>query len=99
MRNWRSTEDSPCLQPLIKAGAIIILKGNTSVGSSSMHTENLLWGRASNPCNGDRSCGDSSGGDAGLDGSRCIPLAIGSDVGGSIRVPSAFIGIVGFKPT
>lgn len=64
-----------------------------------MHTDNFVWGRARNPYDNDRSCGGSSGGDAGLVASRCVPLAIGSDVGGSIRIPSAFNGVVGFKPT
>jgi fatty acid amide hydrolase len=52
-----------------------------------------------NPYNKDRTCGGSSGGDAGLVAARCVPLAIGTDIGGSIRVPAGFTGVRGFKPT
>jgi Asp-tRNA(Asn)/Glu-tRNA(Gln) amidotransferase A subunit family amidase len=59
----------------------------------------LIWGTAENFYDRERSCGGSSGGDAGLVASRCVPIAIGSDIGGSIRVPATFNGIIGFKPT
>lgn len=52
-----------------------------------------------NPYDPRRTCGGSSGGDAGLVAARCVPFAIGTDIGGSIRCPSAFTGIYGFKPT
>jgi len=52
-----------------------------------------------NPLNVKRSCGGSSGGDAGLIAARCVPFALGSDIGGSLRVPAAFCGIYGMKPT
>ena len=52
-----------------------------------------------NPLNTQRTCGGSSGGEAGLIVARCSPVGIGSDIGGSIRIPSEFCGIYGFKPT
>jgi Asp-tRNA(Asn)/Glu-tRNA(Gln) amidotransferase A subunit family amidase len=65
----------------------------------SIHSANFIWGLASNFYDRSRTCGGSSGGDAGLVGSRCVPFAIGSDVGGSIRIPSSFLGLTGFKPS
>ena len=52
-----------------------------------------------NPLNHERSCGGSSGGDAGLVAARCVPLSIGTDIGGSLRFPASFCGIYGFKPS
>jgi Asp-tRNA(Asn)/Glu-tRNA(Gln) amidotransferase A subunit family amidase len=65
----------------------------------SMHTKNLIWGEAKNAHNHERSCGGSSGGDAGMVLARCVPLGLGSDIGGSLRLPATFCGIYGFKPT
>jgi amidase len=63
------------------------------------HTENRIFGLSVNPYDKTRSSGGSSGGDGALVSMRCVPFAIGSDVGGSIRSPAAYCGIVGFKPT
>jgi len=63
------------------------------------HTDNFIWGRAKNFFDHDRSCGGSSGGDAGLVASRCVPLGIGSDIASSLRIPAHFNGIYTFKPT
>lgn len=63
------------------------------------HTDNRIFGRAKNPYDNDRSCGGSSGGEGGLIGARCVPFGIGSDIGGSIRIPCLFNGIAGLKPT
>lgn len=65
----------------------------------SPHTNNRVWGESLNPLDNERTCGGSSGGDAGLLAARCIPISIGSDIGGSIRFPAAFCGVYGFKPT
>ncbi|CDW81886.1 UNKNOWN [Stylonychia lemnae] len=92
-----------------EAGAIFLVRGNVSQVRMKMqilsqcvltvHSENPVWGTSKNPKNQLRSCGGSSGGDAALVASKCIPFAIGSDLGGSIRIPATFNGICGFKPT
>lgn len=66
---------------------------------SSFNTTNRIWGTSKNPYNNDRTCGGSSGGDAGLVAASCVPWALVADLSGSIRVPSSFCGIYGFKPT
>ena len=65
----------------------------------SYNTTNRVWGRAINPVDNSRSCGGSSGGEAGLVASNCVPIGLGTDLGGSIRVPSDFLGLYGFKAT
>ena len=62
-------------------------------------TDNNIFGLAKNPHDSLRTCGGSSGGDGGLIASNCVPLSIGTDIGGSIRCPSAFNGVYGIKPT
>lgn len=100
MNNKVGESDAAAINPIIKdGGAIPLIRGNVPQAALSIHTTNLIWGTAQNFYNRDRSCGGSSGGDGGLVASRCVPIAIGSDIGGSIRVPATFNGIVGFKPT
>ena len=65
----------------------------------SVHSQNWIWGTAQNPHDITRTCGGSTGGDAGLVAARCVPLAIGTDIGGSLRIPGAFNGCFAFKPT
>lgn len=92
-------EDASCIKKILEAGAIPIIKGNMPFGGLAIHTSNFIWGTAKNYYDNSRSCGGSSGGEGGLVSSWCIPISIGTDVGGSIRVPSAFNGVCGFKPT
>mmetsp|Transcript_20684 Transcript_20684/g.19693 ORF Transcript_20684/g.19693 Transcript_20684/m.19693 type:complete len:104 (+) Transcript_20684:577-888(+) len=80
-------------------GAIPMVKGNLPQEALILHSENEIYGTALNPHDPARTCGGSSGGDGGLVGARCVPFAVGSDLGGSIRCPTAFAGVVGFKPT
>ena len=93
------TTDSEAVFAFTDAGAIPLVRGNVPQGALSYHSENYVWGRAQNAHQRDRSCGGSSGGDAGLVAARCVPMALGSDVGGSIRIPATFNGVTGFKPT
>ena len=99
MLNERSTTDSLCIVPLLEAGGIPLVRGNLPQIAFSIHSKNPIWGCAQNPHDLQRSCGGSSGGDAGLVAARCVPIAIGSDIGSSIRIPAAFNGVYGFKPT
>jgi Asp-tRNA(Asn)/Glu-tRNA(Gln) amidotransferase A subunit family amidase len=65
----------------------------------ALHTTNNVWGTAKNPYDHTRTCGGTSGGEAGIIASKCAPISIGSDTGGSIRYPSVFNGVRGFKST
>lgn len=93
------SEDSPVVARLKNAGAIILARSNTPEFAMFPETDNLIVGRTNNPLNLDRTTGGSSGGEAALIGSGCTVLGVGSDIGGSIRYPAAFCGIVGFKPS
>jgi Asp-tRNA(Asn)/Glu-tRNA(Gln) amidotransferase A subunit family amidase len=68
-------------------------------GGLSAETINNIFGSVKNPLDNERSAGGSSGGEAALLALKCVPLSIGSDIGGSIRNPCNQCGLVGFKPT
>lgn len=91
-------EDSTIVARLKAAGAIILARSNTPEFAMFPETDNLLIGRTNNPLNLDRTPGGSSGGEGALVGSGCSVLGVCSDIGGSIRYPAAFCGVVGFKP-
>jgi len=94
-----ATEDSVVVKQYLKAGGIPIVRGNVPQSALSIHCANLVFGEAKNPLQPERSTGGSSGGDAGMVAARCVPLGVGSDIGGSLRFPASFCGIYGFKPT
>ncbi|KEF58779.1 uncharacterized protein A1O9_03622 [Exophiala aquamarina CBS 119918] len=94
------SEDKDCLMVSImrKAGAVFYCKTNQP--QAIMHMESSShFGRTLNPFNIHLTCGGSSGGEGALIGMKGSVLGIGSDIGGSIRAPSAFCGIYGWKPT
>lgn len=81
------------------AGAILLGKTNTPEFALWWETANLVFGRTSNPHDPQRTSGGSSGGEAVAVATGMSSLGIGSDLGGSIRLPAHYCGVVGFKPT
>ncbi|MEM9200574.1 MAG: amidase family protein [Actinomycetota bacterium] len=81
------------------AGAVIIGKTNTPEFGAGSHTFNPVHGLTRNPWNTDRSAGGSSGGAAAALAARMLPLADGSDLGGSLRNPASFNNVVGLRPS
>jgi aspartyl-tRNA(Asn)/glutamyl-tRNA(Gln) amidotransferase subunit A len=92
-------EDAPMVARLRAAGAIQLGKTNTPMMGWIGATHNLLFGPTRNPWNLDRTPGGSSGGASAAVAAGLGPLAIGTDGGGSIRIPSSLAGIYGIKPT
>lgn len=97
-RNHIPDEDHIIVQRLQDAGAVILGKTNTPEFGFQPVTDNLVFGKTSNPWNLDRTCGGSSGGAGAAAASGLSPLAQGSDGGGSIRIPSSLCGVYGIKP-
>jgi Asp-tRNA(Asn)/Glu-tRNA(Gln) amidotransferase A subunit family amidase len=93
------SEDAPLVARLRAAGAIILGNTNTPEFLMAWESNNQIRGGTSNPWNLDYSAGGSSGGEAAAISSGCSFGGIGSDGGGSIRVPAHFCGICGLKPT
>ena len=89
--------DSLLVARLKAAGAIVIGKTNTPEFGHTATTQNLVFGATANPLNLDHTPGGSSGGSAAAIVSGMVPLATGSDGGGSIRIPSALCGLTGLK--
>jgi amidase len=92
-------EDAVVVERLKAAGAIIVGKTNTPEFGAGGNTFNAVFGATRNPWNLALTCGGSSGGAAVALASGMGPLAEGSDLGGSLRTPAAFCGVVGFRTT
>jgi len=92
-------EDATVVKRLRAAGAILMGKTNTPDLTLAFETNNLVYGRTNNPYDVTRTSGGSSGGAAAIIAAGGSPLDIGSDTGGSIRIPSHFCGIAGHKAT
>jgi amidase len=91
--------DATAVARLRGAGAILLGKTNTPELTMAFETENLIYGRTNNPYDLSCTCGGSSGGAAAILAAGGAALDLGSDTGGSIRVPSHFCGTAGIKPT
>ncbi len=92
-------EDAPVVERLATAGAVLLGKTNTPEFGWKGVTDNRLFGPTRNPWNPDRTPGGSSGGAGAAVAAGLGPLAVGTDGGGSIRIPASFCGIFGLKPT
>ncbi|WP_238941850.1 amidase [Bacillus sp. REN10] len=91
-------EDAEAVAKLRAEGAIILGKTNTPTLCFCQETDNKLYGRTNNPWDESRTAGGSSGGEGALLAAGGATAGIGSDIGGSIRFPSHFNGVLGFKP-
>ncbi len=91
--------DDPHVARLRAAGAIVVATTNVAQLLAFAETDNPVYGRTNNPWDPDRSCGGSSGGEGALVGAGASPLGFGTDIGGSVRIPAAWCGAVGFKPS
>jgi amidase len=96
---WIAPEDAEAVQRLKAAGAVIVGLTNVPPMLADWQSTNPVYGRTSNPWDPSRSPGGSSGGAAAALSAGMTPLELGSDIGGSIRVPSALCGVFGHKPT
>ncbi|KAL4878803.1 amidase [Aspergillus karnatakaensis] len=97
--DYISPDDAYIIQFLQNAGAIVHVRTNQPQSLMHMDSANNITGRTLNPWNRNLSPGGSSGGEGASIAFKCAPIGLGSDMGGSIRMPAAFNGVYGFKPT
>src|SRR4051812_10444372 len=98
-KSHRATRDATAVARVRKAGGIPMGVTNVSELCMWMESSNTVYGRTRNPYDQGRTSGGSSGGEGAIIGAGGSPFGIGSDVGGSIRMPAFFNGIFGHKPT
>ncbi|PWN88069.1 amidase signature enzyme [Acaromyces ingoldii] len=92
-------EDSVITTVLLRAGAVPLIRTNIPQSLMRCETDNYIFGRTVNPYNRAFTPGGSSGGEGALVGMHGSPLGLGTDIGGSVRVPSAFNGLWGMRPS
>lgn len=95
----RAAEDSAAVGRMRAAGAIVLGKTNCPEFLANYESDNHIIGRTNNPWDVERTAGGSSGGESAAIASFCSPGGIGSDGGGSVRIPAHFCGIAALKPT
>jgi amidase len=98
-KDYVPDQDAEAVGRLKAAGAIVLAKTNTPEFAAGANTVNALFGATRNPWNPALSPAGSSGGSAVAVATGMVPIAQGTDFGGSIRIPAAFCGIVGIRPT
>ncbi len=99
LKDHRPARHATAVERLIEAGAIVYGKSNTPIWAGDLQTYNDVHGTTNNPWDVTRSPGGSSGGSAAALASGFTALELGSDIGGSIRNPAHFCGVVGHKPS
>jgi len=92
-------KDDPVVANVRSEGGIILAKTNTPEFGAGANTTNKVFGATGNPFDPDKTCGGSSGGSGVAVATGMVPLATGSDHGGSLRTPATFCGVVGFRPS
>src|SRR5213078_3299257 len=98
-RSHVPAQDAAMVALVRKAGAIILCKTNVPEFGAGANTRNLVWGATGNPFDPRLNAGGSSGGAAVALACDMVPVCTGSDTGGSLRIPAAYCGVVGFRPS